>query len=85
MSSEPPPKKRLPLRWLTLAEIVGVAALAIAGLGYWDSHRERLQQDQDRVAAERRHNQLAREARRRSWEYTYSGPRDIVDDDPPPF
>jgi hypothetical protein len=53
MSSEPPPKKRLPLRWLTLAEIVGVAALAIAGLGYWDSHRERVQQDHERAAAER--------------------------------
>jgi hypothetical protein len=52
-TSEPPRKKRLPLRWLTLAEIVGVAALAIAGLGYWDSHRERLQQDQERAAAER--------------------------------
>lgn len=51
--SETPRKKRLPLRWLTLAEIVGVAALAIAGLGYWDSHRERVQQDQERAAAER--------------------------------
>ncbi len=55
MTSEPdpPPKKRLPLRWLTLAEIVGVGALLIAGLGYWDSHRERVQQDQERAAAER--------------------------------
>ena len=49
-ASEPPPKKRL--RKLTLAEIVGVGALLIAGLGYWDSHRERLQQDQERVAVE---------------------------------
>lgn len=53
MTDDSKPKKRLPLRWLTLAEIVGIAALAIAGLGYWDSHRERLQQDQERVAAER--------------------------------
>jgi hypothetical protein len=50
---EPPRKKRLPLRWLTLAEIVGVGALAIAGLGYWDGHRERLRQDRDRAVAER--------------------------------
>lgn len=50
---EPARKKRLPLRWLTLAEIVGIAALAIAGLGYWDSHRERLQQDHERAAADR--------------------------------
>ena len=33
--------RRLQLRWLTLAEMVGIAALVIAGLGYWDSHRER--------------------------------------------
>jgi len=52
MSPEPPKKKRFPLRWFTLAEIVGVAALAIAGLGYWDSHRERLQQDKERIQAE---------------------------------
>jgi hypothetical protein len=50
--TEPSRKKRLPLRWLTLAEIVGFAALAIAGLGYWDSHRERLQQDHERAVAD---------------------------------
>jgi hypothetical protein len=42
---------RLRLRWLTLAEIVGVSALLIAGLGYWDSHRERAQADRERAAA----------------------------------
>lgn len=42
---------RLRLRWLTLAEIVGVAALVIAGLGYWDSHRERAQADRERAEA----------------------------------
>lgn len=57
---EPPPKKRLPLRWLTLAELVGVAALAIAALGYWDSHRERVQQDRERAIAE--HDRAAAEA-----------------------
>jgi len=57
-----PTQKRLPLRWLSLAEIVGVLALAIAGLGYWDSHRERqldqserAQADRDRAAAARQH------------------------------
>lgn len=60
IQDDPPPKKRLPLRWLTLAEIVGVAALAIAGLGYWDSHRERLQQDRERAVAE--HDRRAAEA-----------------------
>jgi len=49
---EPAQKKRLSLRRLSLAEMVGVGALLIAGLGYWDSHRERLRQDQERAAAE---------------------------------
>lgn len=60
--NDTPPKKRLPLRWLSLAEIVGVAALVIAGLGYWDSHRERIQQDRQRNAAER--DKAAEERRR---------------------
>ena len=42
--------KRLPLRWLTLAELVGIAAVAIAALGYWDSHRERALTERERAA-----------------------------------
>ena len=38
------------LRFLTLAEFVGLAALAIAALGFWDSHRERTLNDRDRAA-----------------------------------
>jgi hypothetical protein len=38
------PGKSLPFRWLTVGEIVGVAALVIAGLGYWDAHRDRVAQ-----------------------------------------
>ena len=54
MSEAPPSrKKRLPLRWLTLAEVVGLVAVVIAGLGYWDSHRERSLEEQARSAAER--------------------------------
>lgn len=45
------PSKRLPIRWLTLAEIVAVAALVITGLSFWDSHRERVQEARDRTAA----------------------------------
>jgi hypothetical protein len=45
------PRKRLPFRWLTLAELVGVLALVIAGLGYLDAHRERTQEDRERAAA----------------------------------
>lgn len=44
-----PAKKRLPLRWLTLAEFVGIVAVAIAALGYWDSHRERTQTERERA------------------------------------
>ena len=47
-----PARKRVPLRWLTLAEIVGVLALAVAALGYWDSHRERVQEDRQRAQAD---------------------------------
>lgn len=41
--------------WLTVGEVVGVLALAIAGLNYWESHREhleavRLQQAQTQAA-----------------------------------
>jgi len=48
--SETPAEKRRRLRFLTLAEFVGVAALVIAGLGYWDSHRERTQTAKERAA-----------------------------------
>lgn len=44
---------KLPVRWLTLAEIVGVSALVIAGLGYWDNHRERIQTERERAAESR--------------------------------
>jgi hypothetical protein len=54
--SDTPPRKRLPLRWLSLAEIVGVLAVLIAGLGYWDSHRERTQEERARAAAAREHD-----------------------------
>ena len=50
MSDGAPRKKRLPLRWLSLADLVGVAAVAIAALGYWDAHCERAQTDRERAA-----------------------------------
>ncbi|MBS0363943.1 MAG: hypothetical protein JSR98_21430 [Proteobacteria bacterium] len=43
-------KRRLQLRWLTLAEVVGIAALVIAGLGYWDNHREKIQGEREKAA-----------------------------------
>ena len=50
MSDTPKPKKRLPIRWLSLAELVGMLALAIAGLGYWDTHHERSLAERERAA-----------------------------------
>jgi hypothetical protein len=63
--SEDKPKRRLPIRWLTLAEIVGVAALVIAGLGYWDGHRQRTQEELDRAAAGREHQAEVRASEQR--------------------
>ena len=42
--------KRFPIRWLTLGEIVGLVAVVLAALGYWDSHRERVAADKARQA-----------------------------------
>jgi hypothetical protein len=48
--SEKPAKKRLPFRWLSLAELVGITAVVIAALGYWDTHRERALTERERAA-----------------------------------
>jgi hypothetical protein len=56
-------RRRLQLRWLSLAELVGIAALVIAGLGYWDSHRARTQADREKAAeARERQAQAQKEA-----------------------
>jgi hypothetical protein len=69
MSDTPP--KRLPIRWLTLAEIVAVAALAITGLSFWDSHRERVQEARDRAtAAGERQAKVQAEARKMTFVMT---------------
>lgn len=70
-----PSRKRLPLRWLTLAEIVGIAALVIAGLGYLDSHRERAQQDRAREEAARE-RQAAQKADAVKRSFLMTGARD---------
>ena len=54
------PRKRLPLRCLSLAEIVGVLALVLAGLGYWDAHRDRVLSEKERAAAAREHEAQVR-------------------------
>jgi hypothetical protein len=54
------PKKRLPLRWLSLAEFVGIVAVAIAALGYWDSHKDRVLTEREKAAAEKAHQAEAK-------------------------
>ena len=67
-----PPRKRLPLRWLSLAEMVGIVAVVIAALGYWDSHRERAQTDQERAAEARQHRaEAAAQARAGALKQTF--------------
>lgn len=39
---------------MTIGEVVGVLALVVAGLSLWDTHQERVKEDRDRAAAERR-------------------------------
>lgn len=43
-------KRRLPVRWLTLAEFLGILALVIAALGYWDNHRDKVDAEKARAA-----------------------------------
>jgi hypothetical protein len=50
--TESAPAKRFNLRWLTVGEIVGVAAVVLAGLGYWDAHRDRVAAAQANAARE---------------------------------
>ncbi len=40
---ETPAAKRRRLRLITLAELIGVLAVAISAASYWDSHRDRVQ------------------------------------------
>jgi hypothetical protein len=70
-------RRRMPFRWLTLAETVGILALIVAGLGWWDNHRERLQQDSERVAAERT---AAVQARREAARSTFLLVGELGDD-----
>jgi hypothetical protein len=48
--SETPSERKRRLRFLTVAELVGIAALLIAAAGYWDSHHERALTERERAA-----------------------------------
>lgn len=47
------PRRGPRLRWLTLAEVVGILALVVAAAGWWDNHRQRVQEQSDRAVAAR--------------------------------
>ena len=53
MSQTPTAPKRRFRLWITISELVGVLALVIAGLNFWDSHRERVIDARREAAAER--------------------------------
>jgi len=42
------------LSWIRVSEVVGVLALVIAALGFWDNHTEHRLAERDRIAAEQR-------------------------------
>jgi hypothetical protein len=64
--SEERPRRRLPVRWLTLGEAVAIAAVVIAAAGYFESRREHDEQLRDRAEAarERQAEQRAAAAKR---------------------
>jgi hypothetical protein len=47
-------------RWITLAEILGVAAVLISGLTLWNSYRERTSQEAEKAAAKQEASAEAR-------------------------
>jgi len=71
------PRRKLPVRWLTLAETVGILALVVAALGWWDNHREKEVQDRERIAAERT---KAAESHRAALKSTFLLTGDLRDD-----
>ncbi len=52
MNDTPATRKRRFRFWLTVSELVGLLALVIAGLNFWDSHRERVHDQRREVAAD---------------------------------
>lgn len=50
----PPPSKSRARRWVPVGEIVGLLAVLIAALSFWDSHQQRAREERERAAADRR-------------------------------
>lgn len=63
MSPTPPELRKQPWwrrKWVAVGEVIGIGALAVAGLNYMDAHRERRQASADRAAEVKR--EVRREA-----------------------
>ena len=62
MTETPAERKKRFRFWITLSELVGVLALGIAGLNYWDSHRQHADDTRREAAAGAAHSALVLEA-----------------------
>ena len=51
---------RIRRRWLTLAEILGLAAVTISGLTLWNNYQQRKSQEAERAAAEAKASAVSR-------------------------
>lgn len=54
-AAPPPGRRKGRLSWLTIGEAAGVLAVVIAGLSYWDAHREHAAADSQSAAEARAH------------------------------
>ena len=52
-------RRRVPIRWITLAELLSIAAVAIAALTFWNSYRERASDDAERSAESAKASRVA--------------------------
>ena len=53
MSDQSAEAKATRRRWVTIGEVIGIAALVLSALTFWDSHRERTTAEADRAVAEK--------------------------------
>lgn len=54
MSDQSAEAKAQRRRWITIGEVVGVAALVVSAMTFWDSHRERSEAAVERAATEKK-------------------------------
>jgi len=54
-TSSPPPERKRGRFWLNVGEIAAVLAVIIAGLSYWDSHKQHAEADRQAAETEKAH------------------------------